>query len=65
MQQRTIKFRGKRIDNAKWAYGYLVEIQNKRLAIKQDAYHVNDGFNNLIPDEVIPRISRPIYRPSG
>lgn len=51
---RQIKFRGKRIDNGEWVYGYLVEIQEGRFAIKDTTYHVNDGTVNLIPEEVDP-----------
>ena len=30
MKQRTIKIRGKRIDNGKWVYGYLVYDERKK-----------------------------------
>lgn len=51
---RPIEFRGKRIDNGEWVYGYLVEIQDLRFAIKDTVYNVNNGRIDIIPSEVNP-----------
>lgn len=50
--KRIIKFRGKRIDNNEWVYGYLVAIQDERFAIKNTVYNVNNGRIDIIPTEV-------------
>jgi len=52
---REIKFRGK--GKYGWVYGDLVHIHTKdgdRLAIKDTVYHVNDGYVDLIPVEIVP-----------
>ena len=52
------KFRGKRLDNGKWVYGDKVAIRNSKgvetIGIKDTIYHVNDGYCNIIPDEIDP-----------
>jgi len=52
--ERVIKFRGKRIDNEKWVYGYLVINEDRTFWIKDTDYEVNNGRINLIPEKVIP-----------
>ncbi len=52
---REIKFRGRRLDNGEWAYGCLVKIHTSNgygFGIKDTTYHVNDGYINLIPEEI-------------
>lgn len=54
---REIKFRGKRIDNGEWAYGDYERIHTAHgngIAIRKNPGHVNDGYIDLIPDEVDP-----------
>jgi uncharacterized phage protein (TIGR01671 family) len=51
-------YRGKRLDNGKWTYGDKVAIRNSKgvetIGIKDTIYHVNDGYCNVIPDEIDP-----------
>ena len=46
---RTIKFRGKRVDNKEWVYGYLwIAMGNTT------TYVIRDGNGNMADYEVIP-----------
>lgn len=51
---REIKFKGKRIDNNSWVYGYLVVNKDGSAYIKDTDYNVNNGKIDIIPYEVIP-----------
>jgi hypothetical protein len=52
--KREIKFRGKRIDNGEWAYGYYLKDAKGRHCIKDTPYHNNDRYFDLLPEYVIP-----------
>ena len=51
------KYRGKNL-KGKWVYGDKVVIRNSKgvetIGIKDTIYHVNDGYCNIIPDEIDP-----------
>lgn len=42
--KREIKFRGKRIDNGEWVYGYLCEDMNGDFSIQQIVHKVENGW---------------------
>lgn len=42
--QREIKFRGKRLDNGEWVYGYLCEDMNGDFSIQQIVHKVENGW---------------------
>lgn len=50
----NIKFRGKRIDNGEWAYGFLVTGENIDSLIMTGNYHVNSGSDAFESFVVIP-----------
>ena len=41
---REIKFRGKRVDNGEWVYGYLINNCDSSSVIVTD-YHIGDGYD--------------------
>lgn len=41
---KEIKFRGKRIDNGEWVYGYLCEDMNGDFSIQQIVHKVENGW---------------------
>lgn len=58
---RTIKFRGKRVDNGEWVYGDLIrhyENQRRFIALDQMAYtYTENGISRLVSEryhEVLP-----------
>lgn len=51
---REIKFRGKRVDNGEYIYGYIIKNKDGKSYIKNTDYNVNNGKIDLIPYEVIP-----------
>lgn len=54
MAQREIKFRGLRIDNGQWAYGYYVYDNNTDRAYIYNVYINSNDVPTLQRDEVIP-----------
>jgi uncharacterized phage protein (TIGR01671 family) len=50
---REIRFRGISKETGNFIYGYLVGIQNDKLAIKDTTYNLNNGKINLIPTEIV------------
>lgn len=44
---RTIRFRGKRLDNGEWVYGYLCENGYGEICIQEKVRKVIDGFTVL------------------
>lgn len=50
--QREIKFRGKRLDNGEWVYGYLCEDMNGDFSIQQIIHKVENGW--AIPHRIFP-----------
>ena len=51
---RDIIFRGKRVDNGQWVYGFLIVNKDGTCYIKDTDYNVNNGRIDLIPEKVIP-----------
>lgn len=51
---REIKFRGKRVDNGEWIYGYLVQGEKIDSVIMTGDYHANSGVDAFEHYEVIP-----------
>jgi len=49
-----IQFRGKRIDNNQWAYGYVVQGDKIGTLIMTGEYHVNSGTDAFQCYEVMP-----------
>lgn len=50
---RTIKFRGKRLDNGEWVYGYYAVILNKlRVDSKETIIITPEGYYEVLPDSV-------------
>lgn len=46
MAERQILFRGKRVDNDEWVYGFLTQMWAK--------YHIVDEYNENVAYEVVP-----------
>lgn len=55
MGQREIKFRGLRIDNGQWAYGYYVYDDNRDRAYIYSVYIGESGHFSLHRDEVMAK----------
>lgn len=51
---REILFRGQRVDNGEWVYGYLIINSDGKYLIKDTDYNFNNGKPDLIPYIVIP-----------
>lgn len=51
---RTIKFRGKRLDNGEWVYGYFYEECENTYIIEDRQHHKNDLCARNIPYRVYP-----------
>ena len=51
---RVIKFRGKRVDNGEWVYGFVVVNKDGTIYIKDTDYNVNNGRIDIIPCQVDP-----------
>lgn len=55
-QMREIEFRGKRVDNNEWAYGYLyVDEDTDEAYIVNRIYHVDMGEYNVTEFEIISK----------
>lgn len=54
MSNRVIKFRGKRIDNNEWAYGYYVYDSNTERAYIYNVYLNQNDVPTMQRDEVLP-----------
>ena len=51
---REIKFRGKRVDNGQWVYGFVVINKDGTAWIKNTDYNVNNNRIDIIPYQVHP-----------
>ena len=51
---REIKFRGKRVDNGQWVYGFVVINKDGTAWIKNTDYNVNNNRIDVIPHQVNP-----------
>jgi uncharacterized phage protein (TIGR01671 family) len=47
---RTIKFRGKRVDNGEWVYGYFVSVRDIEGSDHACIHNTFGGFQYVIPD---------------
>ena len=49
---RTIKFRGKRLDNGEWVYGYYAKLAHDRVPVIQETTEDGIKLHQVVPDTV-------------
>ena len=65
---RKIKFRGKRVDNNEWVYGYYYKIQDKHFIL--DKFYEDEGYNMLniiieVKPETVGQLHETLTRVAG